>query len=495
MLASTREMRIFSLNVRTLSRGLILTTLLLLSTFAQAHSDCSEDTPNTTDALITQIEQSLELVEQNSLRKASLELAKQLDKKAPDIIPRSETLDLQMLVRTLFRSQFLRGYEGYGRNSAIPVLLEERFERIFHQLLQSGKLRYLTSQSKENLGISQYLCKEAKSEKCKEMRAFYLPLTGHVYIDKDLPKEAQARALFHELLHAYQFTYRYPLDIAKLDAFSKTGEIAKDQVRKFLDYYYESQANWQTMKAAPEAPWESHYKDPVEKEKATVGGAICLTVLAPICGPIMLLTGPVSSMYMNGYLPDVAKFPLSQAPGFERKHAALDQPELIPLENTNINFGLGGNIDLDFHRKFGKAVEKTYFGNIPFLFRKTSEDLLITNSLHNQYYERLGLSKTVDTDPSCQKLLEKIYRSNTSPMVEWLTIPQEQLQSCSVYKDISNTLDRNDFAKRQLEHIDHDSPFILSTNMGGEGSTPDLRVVPEIPILPQLVVSPQGAQK
>jgi hypothetical protein len=174
------------------------------------------------------------------------------------------------------------------------------------------------------------------------------------------------------------------------------------------------------------------------------------------------------------------------------KYRALGLTELVPAYSGPRN-ALSSRWAFDFHEKYGRAVADAYFkGDDAKFFNKDESTLKVFNDLHNQYYDRVGLSDDIDKNPACKALLAKAQASDTAPMVEWLTLPDKEIESCPAFKGAGDASLRTPWKERFLRGYDPSSPFTLirKDKDGGTGTRPDERVLPVLKVQPERVVVP-----
>lgn len=188
----------------------------------------------------------------------------------------------------------------------------------------------------------------------------------------------------------------------------------------------------------------------------------------------------------NRLLPKVAKsaswFTINNTPS-SGLDAATRIPELVPIDDRFTKINGFAAYNFQFHRDYGAAIQKYYFGNERILFRNNQDDLKIYNSMHDAYYERLGLSQAVDTERACISLIEKVRANPISPMISWLTLPIEEIEACQVYRDLDFQTARARQISRLLSPEKSDDPFHTGLP-GSEGSRTDLTVLPQLQIDP-----------
>ena len=374
----------------------------------------------------------------------------------------------------------------------------DRIRDLVEVMKAQGKFLILNEEIRKQFNLESLLCKIP--DHCTSVAAFYLPLTHQIFLDTSLPRAEQVEALVHELRHAYQFTYRFPLDLSELFAKVQEKKIRPDELSEYLDFYYESQASWKGFLAYQDPAWVPYYTKfgEIKSEAAKNGHG------APGEGFFGGITG---HFHAQKFLPKLesSHFWSFNSYGYEGNSQyegmpALALPELVCAQGIAPNVGVD-NYDFPFHALYCSAIVKYYFGSLPFVFQKNRDDLAIYNDLHDNYYRRLGGNDRVGPSRdnirnhfshlsrSCVRLIDKIKNSQTAPLVEWLSLSQADLGTCSVY---ANTLDENgadEFIKTLLQNFDSQSPFNILMP-GGEGSHPELVVRPSLQILPQLKIKP-----
>ena len=360
----------------------------------------------------------------------------------------------------------------------------KKLNSIYQQMVAEGRIRSLTPELRKKFNIDRLGCNRAGH--CSRLFAFYLPLTHQIYIDPDIGKndsdpEIAAHpgykiegVMLHELLHAYQYSYRFPIDLQLLSKRVKDGEINPSDLRDYLDFFYEGQANYKVFNIA-------------------LNPFINGTGKAWV--PYMQFHAPV---HYDGFVFGFDKQNRELLPRFERFHlpfmnfandytGVLSELVISHEEHTESKIF---DYDFRFQYLFAKAIEKTYFGSLTFLFQDNHDDLKIYNSLYQEAYERLTASGALDKDPRCKALISKVLGSNTSPMVQWLTLPKQEIEACPAYKGLGDPGFREEFIEKLQKGMNFSSPFSTG-RPGGEGSHPELDMEPSLDVLPQLEVLPE----
>jgi hypothetical protein len=367
-------------------------------------------------------------------------------------------------------NQKLSGYQS------LMVLEKKRLFKLLSKMQESGQIRLMTPEAEATLGLDRYLCSEGK--RCKELRSFYLPLTHHIVLKKSLSEDLLVDSLFHELIHAEQFAYRFPLDIKTLS----TLNIPRNDLLSFLDYYYESQANYRTLRLSQPKEWEPIFR--ASESQFTLGVAVTSVICIPCIAALTF-----GRMYSNhqalSYLP---KIDMNSEPGWYKptggKESALYLTELLLLKDSDQTPLTGTGWDTHFHQRFGKAIERTYFDELRFLFQNNRKDQEAYKALHDAYYEKIGTRDDIDTNPACGSLLEKTQSAETSPLVSWLSLPLSEIESCQAFQGPGKLDYRSVYLQELLRMKEGESsPFII-IRPGSEGTRPDLRILPQLKVTP-----------
>ncbi len=376
-----------------------------------------------------------------------------------------------------------------------------RIAALISDMMSKGKFRVLTDGTRKRLHLDRFLCRTP--EHCTTIAGFYLPLTGHLFLDTSLPWPEQLGAFVHELYHAYQFTYRLPLDLGVLFEDVHEGTIKKSDLGEYLDFFYEAQANWKGLHTYPDPLWVPYETDPkalAEKYKKLGKSPPGQGFLGAILGHYRI----------QKYLPKMERTSLLGSSAWGQGPSAismsiLEFTELVCAKDVDPNIDWD-NYDFPFFAKYCSSVERTYFGKLPFLFQNNRDDLAIFNSLHDNYFDKIGGNDRVGPDADdirghfshlnkkCVALLEKIRAAETSPMVAWLSLSKAEMGSCPAYSGSLSEADSSDFIRSILTPYDPASPFSLIMLTGGEGGSPGLKLQPSLGILPQLKVLPSASE-
>lgn len=409
-------------------------------------------------------------------------------------------------------------------SSKIVQLLVPRLKRVFDTLVKNKKIYWI--QNPEAISKKIRIASCESNPNCKNLRAFYLPLSGKIFINRFAVKEELARSLFHELFHAFQYSFRFPLDLTVLAEKISPSDMKQEYYFDFLNYYYESQANWQAMRFKMDPRWEHLFAEP-----KTIGTKVLVPViLYSWAGAIYVLGKAGINLILDSFLPKVDRVLMTGDSSFvlEKYDAALLLNELSIQNQKAIPYV--SIWDPEFHYRLARSIEKAYYGELSFLFQSNFPDHRIFNSFHNNYYQRIGLVE-IEKDAGCENLISSMLTSSDSPLVFWINLPKEEFAKCPAYKDVGNLLNKLNLANfkvamlsenptenislKALQNVGNvmlngplrskiktNSPFLFSDPekdergsepifpRGGEGSTPEIEVLPELMILPQIDVAP-----
>ncbi len=340
--------------------------------------------------------------------------------------------------------------------------------KTFQSLRTQDRVRRLTPELRQKLNIDKVHCSTKK--RCSELVAVYLPLSNYVLVDFDQINRENRGWFYHEIIHAFQYTYRFPWDMDMLYRLSqrKTGvRIKPEQLVDYIRFYYEAQANWYTLKLTKDPIWlneESAFWKGLEKAWKIPVGLVSF--------PITMNLG---RQVFEGWLPYVDQ----NWNGGDFHHGNFELKELVALKSYH-NANPAILIDLGFHEHFIRAIELAYFGELEFLY--SGDDQQIYRDLHNQFYAN---AEVIRLEPAgCKNLMPKI--KTGSPFMNWLTLQREEIEDCEVYRSSSRFLNY----RQQITNIFGEggkSGFYHYGTEGGRG--PGLKVSPYVH--PQLIVLPK----
>lgn len=345
----------------------------------------------------------------------------------------------------------------------------ERVLKLFDRMVSEDRITILADSEFDALLVGAKLC---ESVRCETMKGFYLPSSHQIFIRDTTDERSFARALYHELYHAYQFLYRLPVDAGSLLSAAKSGLLQKQDIATYLDFFYEAQANWKTMRVYPDSNWKKEFRN------STTAHIKTIALFFAGGGFAHLLLKDTYNAQTNKFLPRSLQIDPTLKYSPMGPAAALVLPELIAVDKTKTGLNLTGNLDFSFHARYARAIEKSYFGDLPFLFAKSRDDLRIFNYLHDRFTLVIG-SYPVDEDLPCVKLLELVQTSR-SPLIGWSKVAQADVAKCEIYGLVTEEADRHDFLSLMNLQKSEESPF----NLLFEANESDPRAPVKAPILP-----------
>jgi hypothetical protein len=415
-----------------------------------------------------------------------------------ETVPREKIEALWNKIKQLWDLTYLPlRVREYGSDPS--EMLRIRLNGIVYDLIERGAFKVLTPEIKNKLQLSDLTCKYEGH--CTSLDGLYLPLNNIIFLDTSLGKVDLERVFLHELIHAYQFTYRLPIDIATLNTLAQHGKVKSEEVNLYLDYYYEAQANWKGMQYSLPHAWLPEVEKGDTDHRLRKGFFSNLALMfGPVfvipSGPLAIVVGGASVILVPLYdnvvtdrlLPNVAQS--GKFLTFEKKYAPADNfdavlmlPELIPISDSLSKAAAFHVYNFNFHKEYGDAIQKYYFGSNGLLFRNDRDDLKIYNELHNEYYKRIGLNYMLESDSACRALLIKLRESTYSPLVTWLTLPKAEMEACPAYRGLGDNDGRAEYLDQLLNPQNGKDPF-HSGLPGTEGSRPGLTILPQLRVLP-----------
>ena len=305
-----------------------------------------------------------------------------------------------------------------------PIEFKSLLRNVWEQLTKDKKIKRLTKEVRVKLSIPENHC--VLNNICTPLVAAYLPLSGYIVVDFDNLNEKTAKWFFHELVHAVQYTYRFPIDMSVLFGLTRNNTdlhfIRREDIVDYLRFFYEYQANWYTLRLG-ESPGFS------KASRISIGSAV-ETGLKFVVAVATYSTATDKGLgYFNSLVPKVDTL----VPGSYIKRIRYELNE--PLALTGINtINPGVNVDFSFFRNLLDLVEGRYFGHLKFLSLSNFGDQLVYKDLNNNFYES-SLSQT-----NCYYEQEKF--GEDSPFVYWLTKAQDS-RSCERYRKLEFWKDRS----------------------------------------------------
>ncbi len=341
----------------------------------------------------------------------------------------------------------------------------------WQRLLAEKRVRKLTPDLREKLAIPRMHC--TTGNRCSELVAVYLPLSHYLLVDVESVNKENAIWFFHELIHAVQYIYRFPLDIEILYRYAQEGspdgiKIRQDQLVDYLRFFYEAQANWYILRLEQNAEWLD-----VKQNKAGKVTEQGLKIVFHMTTMTLFMNLRHAFEYL---LPKIDDW--SQDKTLRQRDTEFHE---LPILKKYHNFNPAIQVDLRFLQKFARAIEIGYFGDLVFLYQDDNGDQKIYRDLHNKFYSTFG-ERTSRFLKGCRHTFEVV--QNGSPFINWLTLPKEDLD-CSTYGESSFFKDRAAITNIFIQN-ENTSLFHGGTKGGGG---PGLKIGPYIQ--PQLLVYPE----
>ncbi len=300
-------------------------------------------------------------------------------------------------------------------------------------LKSTNRIRRLSNDLRINANIPKISC--STPETCSKQNAVYMPLSNLIFVDYGSLDNEDIIKFYHELVHAVQYNIRFPMDFLTLYKESKkSGDsaISESRIIDLLRFLYEAQANWYSIRLGHDKRWSSvlrnFYVFPFYYFKS-------LFAMLSVTGTVRL---GISSF--DKWLPQIDQ----KGSGYiqDWSQASVDdfrEPLILYMPLHLLNIGV--NIDMGTHESFIKSVERYYYGKVDFIHLKNGADQLAFKAMNDNYYPRMDRSFPTD----CVTVLRSIVRSN-SPIIAWLTLPEENFTKCKPFYD-------EDFFKHRDELI------------------------------------------
>ncbi len=388
--------------------------------------------------------------------------------------------------KVIFSEQYgypLDSKPGGIRNGRMFSLVD----KMFYLLLKRGHIYELDERMEKFLNIKTGNCKSSK-EACENIKALFIPALNVIFIKKNLSKTRFAFSLYHEVLHAFQYAYRFPLDIAGIiqltEKKDKNGKslLEKEDLFEYLNFYYEAQANWYELSLSKNDLWKN------EQKRASVPSAMIKSFGAIATLGITLRIG---NHRFNKILPLIDQVPSNQGHLYlGEKDTAFYFNELIVTKKDGLVLNLCNNFDLAFHKKFAEALEYAYFKNLDFLFQDGEVDQKVFKFLTDRFYERLIFSKS-DYFSKCENLLSDVINGEMAPFIKWITISQDELSKCPIYEEYADESIRGKILNMYVDYRDSMFEFFP----GSEGVRLDLNFNPVYLFHPQIEIVPLKKKK
>lgn len=328
---------------------------------------------------------------------------------------------------------------------------------VWKQFLAENRIKRLTPGLRAKLSLDKSYC--STPTHCNELMAAYLPLSNFILVDFDKVDLKSATWFYHELVHAVQYIYRLPLDLNLL-----LGRVPKEELVDYLRFYYESQANWYTMRLRKNSDWKI-------VEQGAISSGLEAAAKVAFGLPTAGVTSKIARESFNELLPII-----DQMSGSQLNRQLFELKEL-PVIKTYHSFNPGIHVDLGFFKSFVRSIEKAYFGNLVFLYKDDNEDQKIYRDLHNQFYKFFASNELIKT---CDSAFKKV--SADSPLLTWLRADESQLR-CGPYQSLSFWQSRGELLNL---FVTNRSQFFHAGTKGGGG--PGLVISPLVQ--PQLRILP-----
>lgn len=323
-------------------------------------------------------------------------------------------------------------------------------KKIFDHYVENKKILSFSDPLISTLGVGKYYCAKKSINKwqvtndpgCVAIRGFFAPRLGVIVIDDTLSEQDLSRVLLHELMHAYQYYFRLPLDLPF---------VGPDKA--LLSYYYESQANWYSMTFSPQGPWIEYLLHNTRRPRTQFKEL--LSHMSFGLSDKLALKASHDIIPEQEYLIPNVDFGYGGAPKLiHDDHGILLDPKTFSVLNmaelevflgkpSTLNPGL--RINHDFHYQFAKAIEIGYFNNLPFLFNPNRKDQKLFVKMHNNYFREL-VAKTFFNWQSCSAVFDRLL-SFDKPIEAWSKITKAELKACPAYdklnlSNLSKSLDQ-----------------------------------------------------
>lgn len=382
----------------------------------------------------------------------------------------------------------LKKIEAESNNYFEPLAINEGrmlklVKIVFNRLLEKGNIYYLDQKIERFLNIKRENCHDSK-ETCKNIKALFIPDLNIIFIKKSLPEEKFAFSLYHEVLHAFQYAYRFPLDFSGVIELSKTMDkkgnpyIQEKDFFTYLNFYYEAQANWYELSLGRSENWLK------ERKRASVFGAAIKSLGA--CATLGI-TLKIGNSRFKKILPKVDQVSSNQGHLYlGDQNTAFYFKEMIVTKKDMLAFNISNNFDLSFHKKFAEALEYAYFDNLDFLFHDKELDQKNFKYLTDHFYDRL-IHSPYSYFVKCDSLFEKIIYGESSPLIQWMTISSEEIAKCPVYREYAEPTVRFQVLKKYFYNWKWKSPFQFFP--GSEGVRLNLNFNPVL-FHPQIEIVP-----
>ncbi len=373
----------------------------------------------------------------------------------------------------------------------LQTTMAERYylESAWKILTRSQRIRNLTLDLRQKLGIPKQHC--ADTGNCYDLVAVYLPISNMILIEYTELNDETIAKVYHELFHAYQYMFRYPLDAGMIFDFTRFDdssensrpELEINEINDFLNFYYESIANWKTLQFTRNQEWLNTSKSEVYLFATGLLKGLVNTFSLKLLSQASDVSSKkwLSQEYFDEYGNED-----SVAINVKSEYAFLRMPDLLVIKDLNHMFTMQNNLDFQFHLNYTAALENAYFGNENFLKRRKNGDQRLFNRMHDNVYFKLKRSfkRLIAKNKNCLEPLAKIIYSQTSPLLSWFSTSPSEFMNCEVYSRSSFWQARDQLLMLYLDFNDH---FFQNGTKGTGG--------PMLRIQPQLIVKPPKDSK
>ncbi len=374
--------------------------------------------------------------------------------------------DLKAIDRELYDYNYPRSY----RTAANGFYINETWKR----LRADNRIRKLTKELREHLGTPSQYCPTEKS--CYDLVALYLPVSNFILIDYTTLNSEVISWVYHEVVHASQYFYRFPLDFGLMHTLNI-------QDPDFLMFYYETQANWHSLMFSENPAWLDHISS---------NASLILSRVKKSLVEVLTLkkSDETAKNWMTEWMPQeyLDNNPIESSFGVvintTEYQTLFDMPEPFILKDLSQNFTLYDSLDFSFYAEYTDAIEKAYFGDSEFLTKRQNGDQKIFVKFHNNVYHKLKKDYYygVHKNEKCHAPMQTVINS-PSPLVSWFSVSPESFSQCDTYKDSDFWKHRDDLLKRFLNFKNR---FFQGGTKGAGG--PSLNIHPHIH--PQLIIQP-----
>ena len=346
--------------------------------------------------------------------------------------------------------------------------------KTWERLTKNKRVLYLTDSLHETLDIPKQFCHD---DKCYDLVAVYLPFVDAMLISDKAAESELQYWVYHELVHAQQYTYRFPLDVMNVmnivDGIDKNIKLKEEDAVDFLKYFYESQANYYVLRMSRNNEWLDYGKSGWSLMPAAM---LKGTLAAATLGQSLRL----GISFFDNYIPVIDQKHWRQGYLHTQRGEMLEFHELISLRNLRWTFNPSVSFDMGFHKDYSLAIEHAYFGKTPFLLLGDGGDQKVFKKMHDDYYDELIFASSNIVVGECSVLFEKI--NSMAPFVAWITLDKSEISSCSRFDGFAQLRDR--FIDLYMQNKNR---FF---DRGGEGAHgPALRISPNH-YQTQLVIKP-----